>query len=58
MLDRSSFEKVRMFAYRQAADNKPSVPKFLRRMLARTSIHRSWLQGHTGSFLVSIMDRS
>lgn len=57
MLDRDSFESVREWAYRREATGKAPLPKFFRKMLARTTIHRALLQGKSGSFLVSVVER-
>jgi hypothetical protein len=57
MLDRQSFESVRIWAYNQRGLGRKPLHKVIRRALARTTIHRAWLQGWTGSFLVSVLDR-
>lgn len=57
MLDRDSFELVREWTYRREATGRSSVPKLVRKILARTTIHRAWLQGKSGSFLVSVLER-
>ena len=51
MLDRDSYEPLRIWSYSRAAEGKKTVPKLVRKLFARTQIHRSWLQGDTGSFL-------
>lgn len=58
MLDRDSFELVRIYAYKSVALGKKPVPKLIRKLVAKTMLHRAWLQGHTGSFLLSVLDRS
>lgn len=58
MLDRSSFEKVRIWAYMQAGVNRPPLPKIIRKLFAKSPLHRAWLQGHSGSFLLAILERS
>ncbi len=58
MLDRSSFESVRIYAYTCSSLGKKPVPKIIRKLLARTLLHRAWLQGHTGSFLMPVLDRN
>lgn len=58
MLNRKSFESFRMWAYQQKSMNNAPLPRFFRKMLARTSIHRAWLQGTTGSFLISVIERT
>lgn len=57
MLNRNSFELVRIYAYKSAALGKKPVPKFIRKLVAKTMLHRAWLQGRTGSFLTSVLDR-
>lgn len=58
VLNRTSFETVRIAAYNRAALKQSLFPRKLRRLLAKTTIHRAWLQGHTGSFLVSVLERN
>ena len=56
MLNRDDFEMVRMYAYKSASESK-RMPRVLRKMCARTDVHRAWLQGSTGSFLISVLER-
>lgn len=58
MLDRQSFEWVRIWAYKQRCFSRRPVDKRVRKLLSKTNIHRAWLQGWTGSFLVSVLERS
>ena len=58
MLERDSFELVRIYAYTSVALRKKPVPKLIRKLVAKTMLHRAWLQGHTGSFLLSVLDRN
>lgn len=58
MLNSDSYEIVRIYAYKSVAYGKKPVPKFIRKLVAKTMLHRAWLQGHTGSFLTSVLDRS
>ncbi|MEZ9614856.1 MULTISPECIES: hypothetical protein [Vibrio] len=58
MLDRDSFEYVRINAYKTAGVGKKPLPKFMRKLVARTTLHRAWLQGSTGSFLVPVLERN
>lgn len=57
MLDRQSFEIVRISAYNQRGSSRKAPPKVVRKLFARTQIHRAWLQGWTGSFLVNVSER-
>lgn len=50
----SMLEFIRLRAY---LASKP-MPRWLRKMCARSSVHRAWLQGHTGSFLLPVLERS
>lgn len=56
-LDRDSFEIVRISSYKSAAKGKKPISKRVRKILAKTMIHRAWLQGRTGSFLLSVQER-
>lgn len=58
MLNRDIFELVRIYAYKSSGLGKKPVPKIIRKLVAKTKVHRAWLQGHTGSFLVSVSERS
>ena len=58
MLDRDSYEPLRIWSYSRAAEGKKTVPKLVRKLFARTQIHRSWLQGDTGSFLLPVLERT
>ncbi|MDA0152362.1 hypothetical protein OH460_08610 [Vibrio sp. Makdt] len=54
MTDRkSSFEWVRINAYQ----SQIIPPRFMRKLMGRSPIHRAWLQGVTGSFLVPVLER-
>ncbi|MFV8386925.1 hypothetical protein ACNO5E_22755 [Vibrio parahaemolyticus] len=57
-LDRTSFEAVRISAYKATSVGRKPVPRIVRKWLARTNIHRAWLQGHTGSFLLPVLERN
>lgn len=57
MLDRQSFEIIRIWTYNQRGLGRKPLNHAIRRLLARTNIHRAWLQGWTGSFLVSVLER-
>jgi hypothetical protein len=52
-----NYESIRIWAYTQRRLGSKPLHKAARRLLARTNIHRAWLQGWTGSFLVSVLDR-
>lgn len=56
-LDRDSFEFIRISSYKSAAKGKKPLGKRVRKILAKTKIHRAWLQGRTGSFLLSVQER-
>jgi len=58
MLDRSSFEFVRITAYKAVCKGKKQAPRQLRKLVAKTNLHRAWLQGHSGSFLVPVLERT
>ncbi len=58
MLNRDSFELVRIYAFTSVALGKKPVPRIIRKLAAKTMLHRAWLQGYTGSFLLSVLDRS
>ncbi len=58
MLDRQSFENVRLWAYSHRGLGRKPLHRVIRRILVGTAIHRAWLQGWTGSFLLSVLDRS
>ncbi|OEE35322.1 hypothetical protein A1QO_00755 [Vibrio genomosp. F10 str. ZF-129] len=57
MIDRSTFEFVRMWSYKRRALGKSTLPKVVRKVLARTTIHRALMQGYTGSFLLYVEER-
>jgi len=58
MLDRDSYEPLRIWSYSQAAEGKKAVPKLVRKLFVRTQIHLAWLQGATGSFLLPVLERT
>lgn len=42
-LDRDSFEFIRISSYKSAAKGKKPISKRVRKILAKTKIHRAWL---------------
>jgi hypothetical protein len=58
MIDRSSFEFVRIGAYNAVCRGKKPVSRLLRKLVAKTNLHRAWLQGNSGSFLLPVLDRT
>ncbi len=54
MTDQTSFELVRISTYKYQL----KLPRWIRKFTAKTSFHRAWLQGFTGSFLVSVDERT
>jgi len=55
--DPFAYESIRMKAHMDSIFGKKPLPKFLRRLFARRAIHYAWLQGHTGSFILPVMER-
>ncbi|EKO3612152.1 hypothetical protein M3914_003363 [Vibrio metschnikovii] len=47
-------EKIRIASYRSY---KP-LPRSIRKLIAKSFLHRAWLSGHSGSFLIGILERS
>ncbi|WP_281188870.1 hypothetical protein [Vibrio harveyi] len=56
-MERDSFELVRIYAYKSVVLGKKPAPKLIRKLVAKMMLHRAWLQGHTGSFLASVLGR-
>nr|UUL99949.1 hypothetical protein [Vibrio alginolyticus] len=48
---------MQIWSYNQADKAKKEVPKLVRKLLARTQIHRAWLQSATGSFQLPVLER-
>lgn len=58
MIDWESQEWLRMYAYRRAASGARPLPRWFRKMMAKSVWHRAWHQGHIGSFLLPVLERN
>ncbi len=50
-------EFIRIAAYKSRCTGDKALSRTVRKLFARTQLHRAWLQGWTGSFLLPVLER-